>query len=131
MNQFLKNSDWHGRENELVNLFAHRFLAEHVSHQGPLYSMRQVGIEVAVPQVTGSRKEFVRKDLVIWPKEDMTAWPSGSIPSVIIEWKRENRRKWDADVVWLKLFRARFPETLCYVACGILKSGRGVEFELV
>src|SRR4030095_1492614 len=70
LDTFLRTSDWWGRENEVVNLYAHRFLAEHASSQGPLYSLRQVGIEVAVRQLSGRGKFYVRKDLVIWPVED-------------------------------------------------------------
>lgn len=52
-----------GRENEAVNIFAHRFLAARISASGPLRSLRQVGIEVAVPQVTGTLKSTSGK---IW-----------------------------------------------------------------
>jgi hypothetical protein len=56
LDSFLKTADWHGRENEVVNLFAHRFLAEQVPAQGPLRSLRQVGIEVAVRQVSENQR---------------------------------------------------------------------------
>ena len=60
LDQFLKQSTWYGRENELVNLFAHEFLPRAVSDSCPLKSLTQIGIEVAVRQVTGSCKRFVR-----------------------------------------------------------------------
>ena len=47
---FLKNSNWYGRENEVVNIFAHKFLIEFVG-KDPLLSLDQIGIEVAVKQL--------------------------------------------------------------------------------
>lgn len=62
LDAYLKKTDWYGRENEVVNLFAHSFLAKHVD-------MSRVGIEVSVKQLSGpGRKALVRKDLVIWRK---------------------------------------------------------------
>jgi hypothetical protein len=46
---FLNESTWRGRENEVVNLFAHSFLTREIKDEGPLTSISQVSIEVAVP----------------------------------------------------------------------------------
>lgn len=117
---FLKDSDWHGRENEIVNLFAHRFLANQISPRGPLRSLRQVGIEVAVRQVAGSKKDFVRKDLVIWPAEDMTVWIGKGVPCVVMEWKRDDSNKCGKDVGWLRNFCSKYPDTLGVSVCAQL-----------
>ena len=83
---FLKQTEWRGKENDCVNLLAHRFLAKRVQ---PLDRM---GIEVAVPQLGGKgRKQAVRKDLVIWGKGGQTtwdaAWKAKAVPQAILEWK--------------------------------------------
>lgn len=131
MDAFLRSSDWRGRENEAVNLFAHRFLAARVSETGPLRSLRQVGIEVAVPQVVGGKKRYVRKDLVIWPEEDMTAWAGEGIPAVVIEWKRGGPERCAADVAWLRAFCCRYPGVIGYSACAMLAGVRGCVFTRV
>ena len=71
LDNFLRHSDWFGRENEIINLFAHKFLAMRLG-QTPLMSLTQIGIEVAVKQIhdRNKGKKFVRKDLVLWPMED-------------------------------------------------------------
>jgi hypothetical protein len=125
----LESTNWHGRENELVNLFAQHCLVLEMEPSGPLRSSSQVGIEVSVPQVSGSLKRFVRKDLVIWPQPLMTAW-SGT-PSAIIEWKRDRISSCAADIEWLKLFTRRYPETIGYSVCGFIKGSRGVCFTKV
>jgi len=127
---FLNTADWKGRENELVSLFAHHCLPQEVHAGGPLRSLTQVGIEVAVLQVTGSSKRYVRKDLVIWPEPLMTAW-SERPPSVIVEWKRNRPVECRKDVEWLLKFTKRYPETLGYSVCGLLNSERGVRFWVV
>ena len=124
--EFLQTSNWQGRENELVNLFALHCLASEIRESGPLCSLAQIGIEVAVPQVTTSSKRYVRKDLVIWPEPLMTAW-SGS-PAIIIEWKRDNLRECGPDIEWLSLFTRRFPGTIGYSVCGFVVNNRGLQF---
>ncbi len=131
LDAFLRESKWRGRENEVVNLFAHRFLAGKVSKDGPFQSVRQVGIEVAVPQVTGSRKKFVRKDLVIRPTADMTVWTGKGIPSVIVEWKRGAQAECKGDMAWLTTFCNQHPQTLGYAVCVRIESDRGCEFSRV
>jgi len=88
LDEFLKGTNWHGRENEVVNLYAHRFLHEYIRPDSEFRSLRQIGIEVAVLQIANRRKKYVRKDLVIWPEDDMTVWSVGATPAAIIEWKR-------------------------------------------
>jgi len=121
---------WRGRENEVVNLFAHDFLAVQVSQSGPLASLSQVGIEVAVKQVDGS-KNLVRKDLVIWPRPRMTQWSDEHGPAVIVEWKRDNVQKCDKDVDWLRKFTQAFPETIGFSVCAYLKKRAGVSCVVV
>ena len=75
-----------GKENDCVNLFAHRFLAKRIR------PMDRIGIEVAVPQLTGKgRKQAVRKDLVIWKRSGQTTWSKDwkakAVPQAILEWK--------------------------------------------
>ena len=83
---FLKQGSWRGKENDCVNLFAHRFLAKRIR------PVDRIGIEVAVPQLGGKgRKQAVRKDLVIWGKGGQTtwdaAWKAKAVPQAILEWK--------------------------------------------
>lgn len=83
---FLGRSGWRGKENDCVNLFAHRFLAKRIR------PMDRIGIEVAVPQLTGKgRKQAVRKDLVIWKRSGQTTWgkdwKAKAVPQAILEWK--------------------------------------------
>ncbi len=73
----LKELDWLGRENEAVSLFAFGCLLSHVGPKRFLRDARQIGINVAVPQVQGpGRKRLVCKDLVLWPEPGMTCWRS-------------------------------------------------------
>jgi hypothetical protein len=131
LDKFLKKSDWKGRENEVVNLFAHSFLAREVKDEGPLTSISQVAIEVAVPQVTGSCKKYVRKDLVIWPRPLMTAWSEDSLPAVIMEWKRDAPSACMRDIEWLSVFTGRHPQTLGVSVCARLSGVRGMEWVIV
>jgi hypothetical protein len=71
---YLKETNWYGRENEVVNLFAHKFLNKYIGKE-PLVSLEQIGIEVAVKQLPSENgKELVRKDLVIWKNGDTSVW---------------------------------------------------------
>jgi len=131
LDKFLKESDWKGRENEVVNLFAHGFLAREIKDEGPLTSISQVAIEVAVPQVTGSYKKYVRKDLVIWPRPLMTAWSEDSLPAVIMEWKRDAPSACAQDIEWLSVFTGLHPQTLGVSVCALLSGVRGTEWVIV
>ena len=96
LDYFLKISDWFGRENEIINLFAHKFLFRYLGRP-PLKSLTQIGIEFAVKQIKdrSKAKKFVRKDLVLWPEEDQTVWGSDknsyNVPAAIIEWKMNKK----------------------------------------
>ena len=108
---FLKQTEWRGKENDCVNLFAHRFLAKRVQ---PLDRM---GIEVAVPQLGGKgRIQAVRKDLVIWGKGGQTtwdaAWKAKAVPQAILEWKVKRGPNAQPiissrDRAWLKAFKSK------------------------
>ena len=83
---FVGRSRWRGKENDCVNLFAHRFLVKRIR------PMDRIGIEVAVPQLEGKgRKQAVRKDLVIWKRSGQTTWgkdwKAKAVPQAILEWK--------------------------------------------
>lgn len=117
---WLLASSWRGKENDCVNLFAHRFLADHVAPDSLLRDLTQIGIEIGVPQPEGlGIKAAVRKDLVIWAAPAMTAWSTGWIaenyPLAIIEWK-VRRKKTSApilslhDVQWLASYSSLRPD---------------------
>jgi hypothetical protein len=83
---FAGRSKWRGKENDCVNLFTHRFLAKRIR------PMDRIGIEVAVPQLSGKgRKQAVRKDLVVWKLSGQTTWGKDwkavAVPQAILEWK--------------------------------------------
>ena len=86
MEVHLHKFGWRGKENDCVNLFAHRFLAKRIR------PIDRIGIEVAVPQLSGKgRKQAVRKDLVIWKRGGDTTWGADwkakAVPMAIMEWK--------------------------------------------
>ena len=109
--RFFWKSGWRGKENDCVNLFAHRFLAKRVR------PLDRIGIEVAVPQLGGKwRKQAVRKDLVIWGKGGQTTWDATwkakTIPQAILEWKVKRGPNAQAtissrDRAWLKAFKRK------------------------
>jgi hypothetical protein len=112
-------SEWCGRENEAVNLYALGHLAKHVVPGTVLSDLTQIGIEVAVRQLPKcdehpGRRDTVRKDLVIWPTAGMTLWKTNlphNEPSAIMEWKvnhyfsraahGQNRQEHLQDIQWL------------------------------
>jgi hypothetical protein len=124
-------SEWYGRENEMVNLYAWSHLAKHVRPDTILHDLGQIGIEVAVRQLpkevllkwkpkAGKPKKQVRKDLVIWPSARMSLWKAYvpcNEPLAIMEWKvnhflnrdvhQKNRRDYLLDVHWLRETSAR------------------------
>ena len=111
MELHLHKSDWRGKENDCVNLFAHRFLAKRVR------PIDRIGIEVAVPQLGGKgRKQAVRKDLVIWKRSGDTTWGSDwrakAVPQAILEWKVKRGPAAKPtisarDRAWLKAFKSK------------------------
>ncbi len=132
---FLKSSDWYGRENEVVNVFAHRFLAKYIGEE-PLISLEQIGIEVAVKQLPSiNGKELVRKDLVIWKYGDTSVWndkgEAMNIPLAIIEWKVNDISKCEYDINWLKEYTKIYPEVVGYSVCAFVKENRGIKFKKV
>lgn len=108
---FIRDSDWRGKENDCVNLFAHRFLAKRVR------PIDRIGIEVAVPQLGGKgRKQAVRKDLVIWKRSGHTTWGADwkakAVPQAILEWKVKRGATAkptisSRDRAWLKAFKSK------------------------
>lgn len=116
----LANGGWGiRREREAISFYAFRYLMNEVRPNTFLYDPAQIGIEIPVPQVTGSIKQQVCKDLVIWQKPMMTCWdecgnPTRS-PSVIMEWKfGVNFRVSQYDVDWLTLYTSRYSECQGY-----------------
>ena len=130
---FLQTSDWYGRENELVNLFAHGFLARQ-GHAGAPQAT-QVGIEVAVKQLPrDGGKELVRKDLVLWGEPNQTVWRDGkpvNDPVAVIEFKVNDHRKCEVDLAWLRSFTTAYPNVLGYSVCGFVKESRGIWYARV
>lgn len=113
-------SEWCGRENEAVNLYALGHLAKQVRPGTILSDLTQIGIEVAVRQLPKctehpGRRNTVRKDLVIWPTAGMNLWKANlphNEPLAVMEWKvnhyfnravhQQNRREHLQDVQWLR-----------------------------
>ncbi len=121
---WLLSSDWHGRENECVNLFAHGFLFKEIGVGKPIEDFTQIGIEASVPQPKGvGVKAAVRKDLVIWDKARETAfnadWTPVYSPISIIEWKARRKPKHATlldshDVRWLSQMSLQNHNSLGY-----------------
>lgn len=131
---FLAEGTWYGRENEVINLFAHRFLMETLG-KGPLKDPSQIGIEVAVRQIPREgAKELVRKDLVLWNRQLETVWESGvakNIPAAILEWKTGKAAKCDADIKWLLDFTRIYPDVLAYSICAFIGKKGGISFKKI
>jgi len=94
---WLLSYSWRGKENDCVNLFAHRFLAYYIAPDSVLHDLTQIGIEVCVPKPPKvGIKPAVRKDLVIWREPLMTTWSAEwtaeTFPLAIIEWKARRRQ---------------------------------------
>ena len=97
LRSFFRNicSEWCGRENEMVSLYAFGHLVKHVRRGTILSELTQIGIEVAVRQLPPDKehprkKKDVRKDLVIWPVPGMTLWKANiphNEPLAVMEWK--------------------------------------------
>ena len=107
----MKTSGWYGKENDYVNLFAHRFLAKRIR------PIDRIGIEVAVPQLGGKRrKQAVRKDLVIWKQSGQNTWgkdwKAKAVPQAILEWKVRRGMGVKATISprdrgWLRAFKGK------------------------
>lgn len=134
LNMFLREGNWYGRENEVINLFAHHFLMAHVG-EGPFLDPSQIGIEVAVKQIPKvGRKKLVRKDLVLWNEPFGTVWegivPKNS-PAAILEWKVGRIAECDADIKWLLNYTNIYPQVLGYSICVFTKNKGGFWFKKV
>lgn len=131
---FVINNRWRGRENEVVNLFAHRFLWKHLG-DNPFIDPSQIGIEVAVKQIPRPGcKKLVRKDLVLWNKPLETVWGTEkgfNAPAVIMEWKIDRIGNCGADIKWLQAFTSLNPNVLGYSVCAFLEQKRGISFTRV
>ncbi len=136
LDKFLKETSWFGREREVVNLFAHKFLPNYLGREGFLF-LEQIGIEVALIQVetTGKRKKMVNKDLVIWQAGNSSAWKETkrgieviNIPMIVSEWKVNNLESCTDDIEWLKKFTTQHPSVIGYSVCAFVKGTRGVIF---
>jgi hypothetical protein len=130
--KFLKNSDWYGRENEVVNIFAHKFLVAYLA-EPPLISLDQIGIEVAVKQLKSENaKDLVRKDLVIWKSGVSSVWNGNrevsNSPLAIVEWKVNKISKCSYDIEWLQKYTKLHPETLGYSVSANIKENRGAKY---
>ena len=129
LNTFLQKGNWFGRENEIINLFAHHFLIEQMN-RGPLLALSQIGIEVAVRQVPqAGKKKLVRKDLVLWRDPLQTVWESGRAvnnPAVILEWKTNNTKRCDVDIEWLLAYTRLHPQVLGYSLCVFMKGKKDI-----
>jgi hypothetical protein len=135
LDNFISDSDWYGRENEVVNIFAHKFLLKYIGNS-PLTSLDQIGIEVAVKQLSAENgKELVRKDLVIWKEGDTSVWNRrGEIvnnPLAIIEWKVNDISKCEYDIAWLSEYKKVYPEVLGYSVCAFIKESRGIKYSCI
>jgi len=117
------NSGWFGREREAISLYAFGYLLRYCNRNGFLKSAKQIGIEVAVPQLSPNaqkqkRKQLVCKDLIIWPRPAMTCWDNlgqpVNYPSAILEWKTNKAMISKGDVEWLTAFSQLAPDFVGY-----------------
>ena len=131
---FLKESDWYGRENEIINLYAHRFVLENIK-KGPLIDPTQIGIEVAVKQLQRcGGKKLVRKDLVLWNHPLETVWGSSTarnFPAAILEWKTEKIPECKVNIDWLKAYTRIYPQVLGYSVCAFIRARRGIWYRKI
>ncbi|MCC6739319.1 MAG: hypothetical protein IT452_09750 [Planctomycetia bacterium] len=99
------SNGWQGREREAVSLYA--FGALLAATKPMVVDPRQIGVEVAVPQIPArgdAAKLYVCKDLVIWPRPFDSAW-SNAAPLAVMEWKV------DAEVKARRVSAPEFLET--------------------
>ena len=131
---------WSGqREREIVSLFCFGPLLSQVRAGAVLHDPRQIGIEVAVPQVSSQRqlsgrsgsKQQVTKDIVLWSAPRQTCWDSFCAPTVrpiaVLEWKHNVSRASAYDLGWLQAFSADAPTFAGYA---VTSGGTGRHFHL-
>jgi len=113
----VSTNGWSGRrERELVSLFCFGYLVRCCVPGTFLNDAAQIGIEMAVPQITAqaklagrpNSKRTVCKDIVIWPEPRMSCWDAHGSPVIrpraIIEWKHNAGKVSQFDVEWLRAF---------------------------
>ena len=96
---FEQDTKWLGKEHDCVNKFCHHYLAKRVSRNSAIKSLEQIRIEGGIPQPSKypkqksgkGKQKSARKDIVIWPTADATAWGDKFKPMyhplVVMEWK--------------------------------------------
>ena len=88
---WLKANAWRGKEQECVNLFAHKFLFEKIEPGAAIEDPTQVCIEGALKQPPGYTRPVASKDLVIWSRPLQTTWSKSwkpvHAPKAVLEWK--------------------------------------------
>jgi hypothetical protein len=73
--EFVQRTGWYGREHEAVSLYTFGFLAPKCDPNSLFRDPTQIGIDVAVRQLSGPRrKALVCNDLIIWPEPGGTCW---------------------------------------------------------
>ena len=114
----INEDKWSGRrEREAICLYVLAHLRLEVKRGSILSDIRQIGIEMPVEQIdptkqkalsggTGKPKADVTKDLLIWPRPQMTTWntegKSHGVPLAILEWKMGSLSPSEYDVRWLE-----------------------------
>lgn len=94
---YVNDSAWQAKERDCVNLFAHRYLARHISPDSAIQELEQIRIECAVkqPKRDEYKSRSVTKDLVIWDTPLKTTWDEewnpAHEPRAIIEWKTSRK----------------------------------------
>lgn len=116
---FISLNHWYGREREAISLYVTGFLIKMCKERSFLYDPRQIGIEVAVPQIPSpNSKPQVNKDLVIWPEPAMVCWNADrkpvNHPICIMEWKANQKDKSVHDISWLRQYSSNKQNMVCY-----------------
>lgn len=116
---FISLNHWYGREREAISLYVMGFLTKMCKEGSFLCDPRQIGIEVAVPQIPSpNSKPQVNKDLVIWPEPAMVCWNDrrepANHPICIMEWKANQQRKSTHDISWLRQYSSDKQNLVCY-----------------
>jgi len=109
-------------------MFAFGPLLNQVDREESLGDPKQIGLEVAVPQVTlpgeewEGKKQQVCKDIVLWDEPLSTCWDEegnpANTPTAILEWKFSSNQISDRDVGWLEAFTGEYPETTGFAVTG-------------
>ncbi len=88
---WLKVNQWRGKENECVNLFAHKFLIGKIEPGAAIECPTQICIECPLKQSSHYIKKTAKKDLLIYGKPLQTAWSENwepdNLPKAVLEWK--------------------------------------------